>query len=157
MLDIAVPRDIEEQVAELDDIYLYTVDDLKEIVDENRKTREHEARKADQIIAHSVDEYYQHLRGLNAVSTVKALRAKAENLRDAEVEKALRALARGDTPEIVLTGLARNLTNKLLHSPSSQMRRASAMGRNEIITWSRELFELDGAVESEHSAADDSE
>lgn len=143
MLDIAVPRDIEEQVSELDDIYLYTVDDLKEIVDENRKSRENEARKADQIIALSVDEYYRQIRALNAVSTVKALRAKAENLRDVELEKALRALARGDAPEMVLAGLARNLTNKLLHSPSSQMRRASALGRNEVLTWSRELFELD--------------
>jgi glutamyl-tRNA reductase len=144
MLDLAVPRDIEAQVGELDDIYLYTVDDLKEIVDESRKSRENEARKADFIIAAGVEEFYQQLRSLNAVSTVKALRAKAEALRDAELEKALRALARGEAPHEVLSGLARNLTNKLLHSPSSQMRKASAMGRNEVINWSRELFEIEG-------------
>jgi glutamyl-tRNA reductase len=144
MLDLAVPRDIEEQVGELDDIYLYTVDDLKEIVDEGRKSRESEARKADFIIAAGVEEFYQELRSLNAVSTVKALRTKAEALRDAELEKALRALARGEAPQEVLSGLARNLTNKLLHSPSSQMRKASAMGRSEVINWSRELFEIDG-------------
>lgn len=149
MLDLAVPRDIEEQVGELDDIYLYTVDDLKEIVDEGRKSRESEARKADVIIDAGVDEFYRQLRALNAVSTVKDLRSKAETLRDAEVEKALRALARGDAPETVLTGLARNLTNKLLHSPSSQMRRASAMGRGEVINWSRELFELDAGLEND--------
>ena len=161
MLDLAVPRDIEEQVGELDDIYLYTVDDLKGMVDEGLKNREQEARKADVIIAAGVEEFYRQLRSLNAVSTVKALRSKAETLRDAELEKALRALARGDAPETVLAGFARNLTNKLLHSPSSQMRRASAMGRNEVITWSRELFELDTHVESESesspAAADDSE
>ncbi|MDB6062596.1 MAG: glutamyl-tRNA reductase [Verrucomicrobiaceae bacterium] len=157
MLDLAVPRDIEEQVGELDDIYLYTVDDLKDIVDEGLKNREQEARKADQIIAAGVEEFYRQLRSLNAVSTVKALRSKAETLRDAELEKALRALARGDLPEAVLSGLARNLTNKLLHSPSSQMRRASAMGRNEVINWSRELFELDMHVENAKTAADDSE
>jgi glutamyl-tRNA reductase len=151
MLDLAVPRDIEPQVGELDDIYLYTVDDLKEIVDEGRKSREKEARKADFIIEAGVEEFYQQLRALNAVSTVKALRTKAEALRDAELEKALRALARGEAPQEVLSGLARNLTNKLLHSPSSQMRKASAMGRNEVINWSRELFEIDG---SESSAAD---
>jgi glutamyl-tRNA reductase len=143
MLDLAVPRDIEPQVGELDDIYLYTVDDLKEIVDEGRKSRENEARKADFIIAAGVEEFYQQLRALNAVSTVKALRNKAEALRDAELEKALRALARGEAPQEVLSGLARNLTNKLLHSPSSQMRKASAMGRSEVINWSRELFEID--------------
>jgi glutamyl-tRNA reductase len=157
MLDLAVPRDIEEQVGELDDIYLYTVDDLKGMVDEGLKSRVQEARKADQIIAAGVEEFYQQLRSLNAVSTVKALRSKAELLRDAELEKALRALARGEAPETILTGLARNLTNKLLHSPSSQMRRASAMGRNEVITWSRELFELDMQNENETRGADDSE
>lgn len=144
MLDLAVPRDIEAQVGELDDIYLYTVDDLKEIVDEGRKSRETEARKADKIIDVGVEEFYRQLRSLNAVSTVKALRTKAETLRDAELDKALRALARGDAPQEVLAGLARNLTNKLLHSPSSQMRKASAMGRNEVINWSRELFEIEG-------------
>lgn len=149
MLDLAVPRDIEEQVGELDDIYLYTVDDLKEIVDEGRKSRENEARKADVIIDAGVDEFYRQLRALNAVSTVKDLRSKAEALRDAEVEKALRALARGDAPEAVLAGLARNITNKLLHSPSSQMRRASAMGRNEVVNWSRELFELDAGADND--------
>lgn len=149
MLDLAVPRDIEPQVGDLDDIYLYTVDDLKEIVDEGRKNRESEARKADQIIAAGVEEFYQLLRSRNAVSTVRALRGKAESLRDAELEKALRALARGEEPAQVLAALARNLTNKLLHSPSSQMRKASAMGRNEVITWTRELFELDPDVEGE--------
>jgi glutamyl-tRNA reductase len=143
MLDLAVPRDIEAEVGELDDIYLYTVDNLKEIVDEGRKSREHAAHKADEIIAIGVEAFYRQLRSLNAVSTVKALRRKAEELRDAEVEKAQRALARGEAPGDVLAGLARNLTNKLLHSPSSQMRKASAMGRNEVISWSRELFELD--------------
>ncbi len=149
MLDLAVPRDIEEQVGELDDIYLYTVDDLKEIVDEGRKSRESEARKADVIIDEGVEEFYQQLRALDAVSTVKDMRSKAEALRDLEVEKALRALARGDSPETVLIGLARNLTNKLLHSPSSQLRRASAMGRSEVINWSRELFELDAGPEGD--------
>jgi glutamyl-tRNA reductase len=152
MLDLAVPRDIEEQVGELDDIYLYTVDDLKEIVDEGRKSRESEARKADFIIDAGVEEFYRQLRSLNAVSTVKALRTKAEMLRDAELEKALRALARGDAPEDVLSGLARNLTNKLLHSPSSQMRKASAMGRSEVINWSRELFEIEASPDDELSA-----
>src|SRR5690606_20870368 len=107
--------------------------------------------------AAGVEEFYRQLRSLNAVSTVKALRGKAETLRDAELEKALRALARGDAPDAVLTGLARNLTNKLLHSPSRQMRRASAMGRNEIIPWTRDLFELDSPSNSEQRAADDSE
>jgi len=148
MIDIAVPRDIEAEVAELDDIYLYTVDDLKEIVDENLKNRENEALKADEIIAEGVENYYRQLRALDAVSTVKELRNKIETLRDAELEKARHSLAIGEPAEQVLAQLARNLTNKLLHSPSSQLRRASALGRNEVISWSRELFELDPQADS---------
>jgi glutamyl-tRNA reductase len=155
MIDIAVPRDIEAEVAELDDVFLYTIDDLKEIVDENRKNRESEARKADLIIADSVELFYQQLRALDAVATVRALREKAEQLRDRELARAQRALAAGEAPEQVLTTLARNLTNKWLHSPSSQMRRASADGRNEVIHWSRQLFELDNALEP-NGAADSS-
>jgi glutamyl-tRNA reductase len=143
MVDIAVPRDIEPEVAELNDVYLYTIDDLREIVDENRKSREQEARKADEIIDEGVEQYYQLLRERDVVSTVKELRGKIEELRDLELERARRALAAGEAPEQVLAQLARNLTNKLLHSPSSQLRRASALGRNEVIAWSRELFELD--------------
>ncbi len=155
MVDIAVPRDIEAEVAELDDVFLYTVDDLKEIVDEGRRSRESEARKADLIIAGNVELFYQQLRALDAVATVRALREKAEQLRDRELERAQRALASGETPEQVLTTLARNLTNKWLHSPSSQMRRASADGRSEVIHWSRQLFELDLLIGQESAAVND--
>ncbi len=157
MVDIAVPRDIEAEVAELNDVYLYTVDDLKEIVDSNLKNREQEARKADEIIAECVDNYYRQLRALDAVSTVKALRGKMEELRDTELEKARHALALGEPAEQVLAQLARNLTNKLLHSPSSQLRRASALGRNEVINWSRELFELDNHTDNRNLSEADTQ
>lgn len=155
MVDIAVPRDIEAEVAELDDVFLYTVDDLREIVDENLKSRESEARKADLIIAANVEAFYQQIRALDAVATVRALREKAESLRDLELERAQRALAAGESPEQVLTTLARNLTNKWLHSPSSQMRRASADGRNEVIGWSRQLFGLDPLSERDGDDSND--
>lgn len=142
MVDIAVPRDIEPEVGELDDVYLYTIDDLTEIVDENRRAREHEARKADIIIDEGVRQFHQQLRALDAVSTVRAYRRKAEQLRDAELQRALKRLARGDNPEAVLQQFARGLTNKLLHSPSAQLRKASAEGRQDVIQWTRELFEL---------------
>lgn len=143
MVDIAVPRDIETQVADLNDVYLYTIDDLREVVEENRRSREQEARKADEIIATGVAQMREQMRALDAVVVVRAMREKAERLRDAELDKAMRQLARGESPEQVLAQLARGLTNKLLHSPSSQMRKASASGRNDVIVWSQELFELD--------------
>lgn len=142
MVDIAVPRDIEEQVGELDNVYLYSIDDLREIIDENLKVREQEARKADVIIDRCVEEFRSQLRAQDAVAVVRAMREKAERLRDAEVDKALRQLARGMAPEQVVAHLARGLTNKLLHSPSAQMRKAGSRGRDEVVNWSRELFEL---------------
>lgn len=142
MVDIAVPRDIEAEVGELDDVYLYTVDDLREVIDENIKSREAAAQKADAIIAEGVDLYLRELRALDSVSTIKAYRRKAESLRDNELAKAQKALESGADPQQVLNQLARNLTNKLIHSPTSAMKLASAHGRGEVIGLAQELFEL---------------
>jgi glutamyl-tRNA reductase len=142
MVDIAVPRDIEEQVSELNDVYLYTVDDLTEIVDENKRSREQEARKADVIIDQGVEDYLQRLRSLDVVSVLKSYRNKAEQIRDDELDRALKQLEKGFGPEEVLQQMARNLTNKLIHSPSVQMKKAGADGRRDVIAWTHELFEL---------------
>jgi glutamyl-tRNA reductase len=140
MIDLAVPRDIEAQVGDLRDAYLYSVDDLREIVEENLRNRRDEARKADVIIAEGVREYQRELRSRDAVDTVKAFRTHAEQLRDAEVDKALKALERGESAETVLNNLARALTNKLIHSPTIELRRASAEGRPEVLEVARELL-----------------
>lgn len=143
MVDLAVPRDIEAQVAELTDVYLYTVDDLREIVDENRKARATEARKADQIIAGAVADWQREWRARDAVDSVKDYRAQAELLREHELEKARRALASGTPPEQVLEQLARGLTNKLIHKPSSRLREAAANGERESLRLGRRLLGLD--------------
>ena len=142
MVDIAVPRDIEPQVGDLADIYLYTVDDLKDIIDQNKRSRESEARKADSIIEEGVNAFRRQQRSLDVVSTLKAYRSQAEVLRDSELEKAMRQLENGSRPEEVLCNLARGLTNKLIHTPSVQMKKASAEGRSEMIAWTHELLGL---------------
>ncbi|MDG1773139.1 MAG: glutamyl-tRNA reductase [Oceanicoccus sp.] len=142
MVDIAVPRDIEEQVGELSDIYLYTVDDLTEIVDENKRNRESEARKADKLIDQGVDNYLQQLRSLDVVSTLKAYRQLSEQTRDIELERALKQLAKGESAEQVVTQLARSLTNKFMHRPSIEMKKASADGREDKVGWAHQLFGL---------------
>jgi len=142
MVDIAVPRDIEPQVAELDDVYLYTVDDLREIVDENKRARESEARKADQLIIDAVAHWQARLRSRDAVDTIKDYRAKAERLRDAELERARRQLEKGEDAAAVLEQLARGLTNKLIHSPTAEIKAAGAQGRNDLVNWARELLQL---------------
>lgn len=142
MLDIAVPRDIEEQVGELDDIYLYTVDDLHSVIDKNKKSRVAAADQAEDIIAEGVEQYRRNARALNAVATVKAYRRKAEALRDNELNKALRLLEAGADAEQVLQQFARNLTNKIIHAPTTILKDASANGRVDMIQVAQELFDL---------------
>ncbi len=142
MLDIAVPRDIEEQVGELEDVYLYTVDDLHAVIDENKKSRIAAADQAEEIINQGVDQYLRQQRALDAVATVKAYRNKAEQLRDVEVQKVLRNLQAGGNPEQLLQQLARNLTNKLIHSPTAVLKEASANGRPDVIQVAQELFDI---------------
>jgi len=143
MVDIAVPRDIEAEVDELDDVYLYTVDDLRSVIDENKKSREAEARKADLIISEGVAQYESELRALQAVSTIKAYRQKAESLRDVELAKAVKSLQAGAEAEQVLGQLARSLTNKLIHAPTRKLKQASADGRSEVIDISKELLDIE--------------
>ncbi|MDX1633505.1 MAG: glutamyl-tRNA reductase [Marinobacter sp.] len=143
MVDIAVPRDIEPEVAKLDDVYLYTVDDLRQVIEENVRSREGAAREAENLITAGAQDFLSQLRALDAVATLKQFRQRAELLRDAETEKALRALRNGGDPETLLRSLARGLTNKLLHEPSVQVRKATAEGRVEVTNWLRELHQLE--------------
>ncbi len=142
MVDIAVPRDIEAQVAELDDVYLYTVDDLKEVIEENQRSRENAARQAEEIIETGAHDFMRQLRSLDAVDLLTTFRSQAESVRDQEMEKALKQLAKGKPAEDVLTMLARGLTNKLLHHPTIQLRKASAEGRTDLLELVQELHQL---------------
>ncbi len=156
MLDIAVPRDIEEQVGELDDVYLYTVDDLHAVIDENKKSRVAAADQAEEIISEGVELFLRHQRALSAVETVKAYRNKAEQMRDLELQKALRSLQTGANPEQVLQQFARNLTNKLIHSPTTVLKEASASSRHHVIQVAQELFDLtvNPAADSDSDASE---
>lgn len=148
MVDIAVPRDIESQVAELDDVYLYTVDDLKEVIEENQRSRESAAREAEAIIESGALDFMKQLRSLDAVDTVTQLRRNYERLRDQETEFALKQLKNGKNPDVVMAEMARRLTNKMLHYPTIQLRKASAEGRDDIIDASRTLFQLSDSDEN---------
>ncbi len=142
MVDIAVPRDIEPEVSELQDVYLYTVDDLQEVIQENLNSRQQAAKQAAEIVDIQVANFMGWLQSLNAVSTIRAYRAGAEQTRDHELENAQRLLAQGRDPEQVLRLLARSLTNKLTHTPSIQMKQAGFQGRLELLQAARELFDL---------------
>lgn len=145
MVDIAVPRDIETQVGDLADVYLYTVDDLKEVIDENMRSRQQAAKIAEEIIVEGLNHYEREQRALSSVDTIKALRQSMDALRVQELEKSRKALESGSDPEQVLEQLARNLTNKFLHTPSTQLKQAGADGEQEIIRCVRTLFGLPSA------------
>ncbi|WP_271271448.1 glutamyl-tRNA reductase [Aliamphritea hakodatensis] len=143
MVDIAVPRDIEPQVSELDDVYLYTVDDLREVIEENVRSRESAAREAEAMVAVGATEFMRQLRSLEAVGTVMAVRNQADKLRQQELDKAMKQLSNGKDAETVLANLARGLTNKLIHHPTVQLRQASAEGRTEMLDIAQQLFQLE--------------
>ena len=143
MVDIAVPRDIEPEVAELDDVYLYTVDDLQEVIEEGRQSREEAAVQAEEIIVHQVEHFMGWLRSLQGIDTIVAFREQAEHKRDEQLAMAQKQLAAGKDPEQVMNDLARTLTNKLIHEPSAQLNQAAHTGRKELLKTARELFNLE--------------
>ena len=119
MVDLAVPRDIEAEVARLDDVFLYTVDDLGRQVAAGHENRRAAVAQAEAIIETRVDAFMQWMSTRQAVPAIRSLHARGDAIRHAELERARRALARGESPEQVVEQLAHALTAKFLHGPTS--------------------------------------
>ena len=143
MVDIAVPRDIEPEVQTLSDVYLYSIDDLTEIIDENISNRTKAAEKAEQLIHEGTLSYEQELRVRSSQDLMSRLREGAGRQRDAEVAKALLRIESGSNPEQVIERLGRDLTNKLMHSPTIAMRRASADNKPALLEYLISVYDLD--------------
>ena len=143
MVDIAVPRDIEPEVGGLADVYLYTVDDLRDIIDENKQARQNEAAKADVILAEAVDVYATAQRINLVVPVVKAFREQAQAHQADVLDKALKQLAAGTAAEKVVESLAHLLTNKLIHQPSMHIKKAGEAGDYQLVRQFSELYQLD--------------
>jgi len=142
MMDIAVPRDIEPQVSELRDVYLYTIDDLTAIIEENVRNRSEAARDAELLIDEGVLRYVKEQRIRDVRDVVRSFRDQAEAVQAEELAKSLKRLASGSDPAEVIEQLARNLTNKLIHKPTVAIRNAGAKGRGDLIEWLQELYDL---------------
>ena len=142
MVDLAVPRDIEPEVAKLSDVYLYTIDDLQNVIEHNLKSRQQAANEAESIIDHEVHEFSQWLRGQGVVDTVRAYRNKAEIQRDDVLEKAQKMLEQGKPTEEILKYIAHTLTNKLTHEPTEALHMAGKKGKNELIDAARILLNI---------------
>jgi glutamyl-tRNA reductase len=121
MVDLAVPRDIEQEAGELDDVFLYTVDDLAQIVSDNRDARRSAVEQAEAIIETQVGQFMHWMQARESVPLIRALREQGEQARLEELERALRHLRRGDDAGAVLEALSHGLTNKLMHAPTQAL------------------------------------
>lgn len=142
MVDVAVPRDIEHEVDDLDDVYLFTVDDLSEVIEENRRSREEAAAEATAIIEECRQQWVRDNRAARNVDLIKVFRNRSTEIRDQELQKALAALETGESADKVLERLAKNLTNKLIHHPTSELNKAISDDRSEIIDAAQRLLDL---------------
>ena len=142
MIDLAVPRDVEAEVAELDDVFLYSVDDLGKIVQEGLDTRHAAVAQAEAIINVNVHAFMHWLENRELVPTIRALRDRAERMRRHELERAARMLAKGDDPEKVLEQLSHSLTNKFLHAPTHALNSAEAGDRDALVAALTRLYEI---------------
>lgn len=140
MVDIAVPRDIEPEVAELRDVYLYTVDDLQSVIEENVRSRQVAAVAAEDIVSERAKQFMAQRRELGAVEAVTLYRQQVEALRQRELEHALAKIQRGANPVEVLERLSRNLAGKLMHAPSIGLKKAAGQGAQDRLQWAVEML-----------------
>lgn len=148
VLDLAVPRDIDPEAAKFEDIHLYTVDDLQNVVEDNQRSRREAAAHADIIIERRIGEYLDWVHSRAATDTIRGIRNNAETKRTEVLSMARRRLARGDDPEEVLEFASRLLTHKLMHKPSATLRKATGHHQRQLLGPARELFGIDPASES---------
>ena len=125
MVDLAVPRDVEAEVGSMDDVFLYSVDDLAQMVQEGVDARQSAVVQAEAIIETQVGSFLHWMHSRDRVPLIRQLRENGEAARLAEVDRALRQLARGDDPKAVLEALSHGLTNKLLHAPTQALNQRS--------------------------------
>jgi glutamyl-tRNA reductase len=142
LIDLAVPRDVETEVADLDDVFLYTVDDLGHIAREGLDVRESAVAQAEAIIETQVGDFMQWMENRELVPTIRELRDDAERSRRRTVERAARQLARGDDPQQVLDQFSHALINKLLHAPTHALNHATDSEREQLVTMIRRLYLL---------------
>ena len=154
MVDLAVPRDVEPEVNDLDDVYLYSVDDLQSVIEENMENRLQAAEQAREIIDVQVSHFLDWQRSLGAVDIIAQIRQNTQDLSNEVLRKAKKQLAAGQNAEEVLDFLANTLTNKFLHLPSTKLRQASQDERDDILNIAQDLF-LKGDVIDEPNKKDE--
>ena len=142
MVDIAVPRDIEAEVAQLDDVYLYTVDDLHDVIKENMKSRQQAAEQAEIMVDAEAQVFMRWLQAQSQMCLIQSYRHDAYQVKQEVLNKALKRLKKGESAEDALQFLAHTLTNKLLHTPSRSLNKAAYAGNNELLNAAKKLLNI---------------
>ena len=142
IVDLAVPRDVEPEAAELPDIFLYSVDDLSDIVKDNLQIRKEAVTQAEAMIATQAGRFVRWLEGRTVVPTITALQGHHEELRAAEFERVKKLLASGVPPEQALELLARGLTNKFLHAPTQALNEAGEAERAQLVAMFEKIYRI---------------
>ena len=143
LVDIAVPRDIEAEVGELDDAFLYTVDDLHSIIEQNMASRKEAAEQAELITEDQSHIFMEWIRSLESVDSIREYRSQSLAIKDELVERALNKLSQGSDSEQVILELANRLTNRLIHSPTQALTSASRQGDLNTLGQLRTALGLD--------------
>jgi glutamyl-tRNA reductase len=142
MIDLAVPRDFDPAIGKLEDVYLYSLDDLRAVIAENLKVREAAASQAEVLVEDYARDFEKWLESRDAGAVIRRLRANARGSRDEVLAKARRKLANGESPDAVMAFVADTLSNKLLHAPSERLRNAGAVEQSLLIDAAHKLFDL---------------
>ena len=140
MVDLAVPRDIEPEVKALDDVYLYTVDDLAGVVQSGQANRRAAVAQAETIVDAGVQSFMQWVAQRNAVPLIQQLQAQADEWRAIEIARARKLLAKGDDVEAVLEALSRGLTQKMLHGALAELHAGDTLARERASTAIQHFF-----------------
>ncbi len=154
-IDIAVPRNVDPQVERVENVYAYDIDDLEQVVEENRKRREKEAVKAEKIVEEEVEHFLHWLRSQEVVPVIVSLRNWCDDIRKKELEKALHRMRLNGKEAKALEALTSAIVNKILHPPLSYMKEAASKGEGEkVAKLVKELFALEEEKEDEHKDRD---
>lgn len=143
MIDLGVPRDIEPEIGRLDDVFLYTVDDLGQVVSTGMQKRRKAVDASEAIIEREVAQFMRWLEGRETVPAIRELHQRGDTFRAAELERARRRLAKGEDPDAVLESLAQGITNKFLHGPTQLLHEAPDDLRAHLLEYLPRLFGAD--------------
>ena len=157
LLDLAVPRDIASDVADLRDVFLYTVDDLERSIEDNRRSRREAAREAEAIIELQVSRFVETMAAGTRTASLKRLRAHGETTRVEVLAKARQQLVAGQDPGAVLDFLAHTLTNRLLHAPTLALREAALTGNADLARAADKLFPAANAAAGDADVDNDND